>query len=142
MDTDTMARQPLACKVCGTMFTPEYGDKRRMFCTKQCSTKYGRRMIGRHHRHRARYHGVEYEPIRVYEVFERDGWKCQMCGRKTPKQLRGTFKPNAPELDHRIPMAMGGGHLWDNVQCACRECNGRKGGRSAVGQMPLFINGL
>jgi hypothetical protein len=92
----------------------------------------------RKYRHRAKKHGVPYEPLNPIDIFERDGWRCQVCGRKTPKRLRGTFKPNAPELDHRIPMALGGGHTWDNCQCACRSCNAWKGGHTAIGQMSLL----
>ncbi len=91
----------------------------------------------RKHRHRARKYGVKYEPINPLTVFERDGWHCQVCGVRTPKRLRGTYKPNAPELDHRIPMHMGGSHTWDNVQCCCRKCNSEKQ-RITVGQTNMF----
>lgn len=87
---------------------------------------------------RAAHYGVEYQPINPIKVLERDGWRCQVCGVKTPKRLRGTFKPNAPEVDHRVPLAMGGGHTWDNVQCCCRSCNGVKGSTRVLGQMSLF----
>lgn len=60
------------------------------------------------------------------------------CGKPTPLKLRGTCKPRAPEIDHRVPIAMGGAHTYDNVQCACRECNQRKGGTVIVGQLPLL----
>ncbi|WP_415869521.1 HNH endonuclease [Burkholderia ubonensis] len=35
-----------------------------------------------------------------------------------------------------VPLAMGGAHLPENVQCACRKCNGEKGA-SARGQLWL-----
>lgn len=56
-------------------------------------------------------------------ILERDGWRCQLCGIDTPKELRGTYKPNAPEVDHVIPKARGGG--WDeaNLRCVCHVCN-------------------
>lgn len=97
-----------------------------------------RRVYGHKHRDRARYHGVPYETVNVSAVFERDQWRCQVCGVRTPKRLRGTSKPNAPELDHRIPMALGGPHSYDNVQCACKSCNQAKGGHTIKGQIPLF----
>jgi len=74
-----------------------------------------------------------------HEVLERDGWKCQICGRKTPKKLRGTYKDNAPELDHIVALANGGEHSRANTQCACRACNARKCAGRAVGQMGLFV---
>jgi hypothetical protein len=32
-------------------------------------------------------------------------------------------------LDHVVPRALGGLTTWENVVCACIECNRRKGGR-------------
>lgn len=89
------------------------------------------------HRSRARRFGVEFDPtVSSIRVFERDGWRCRICGTKTPQRLRGTFKDNAPELDHVVPLSIGGGHTWSNVQCACRKCNIEKGAR-ALGQIGL-----
>jgi 5-methylcytosine-specific restriction endonuclease McrA len=79
------------------------------------------------HRQRAIRYGVAYEPINPLEIFERDGWACKECGISTPQSLRGKMVPNAPELDHVIPMSRGGPHLRDNVQCLCRKCNIIKG---------------
>lgn len=98
------------------------------------------RIGGTRHRHRARYFRVEYEPINRIAVFDRDGWKCQICGRPTPRSLIGTQKPRAPELDHRVPMSRGGGHIYANVQTACHACNAWKGARHVVGQLPLMEN--
>lgn len=126
------------CAECSAVFTPAYGDKRRTFCSDKCSTKVARRIAGKNHRKRARHHGVAYEPVSRVKLFERDRWRCQVCGVRTPKRLMGSIEPNAPEMDHRIPMAMGGPHTWANLQCACRRCNGAKGGTIIVGQLPLF----
>lgn len=76
------------------------------------------------------------ELIDPIAVFDRDRWTCQLCGKRTPKRLRGQMVPDAPELDHIIPLALGGGHLWSNVQCACRACNGSKGA-TIKGQLGL-----
>ncbi len=54
------------------------------------------------------------------EVFNRDQYICQYCGRQT-KELT---------LDHVIPRRRGGEHAWENVVSACRVCNRRKGGRT------------
>jgi hypothetical protein len=134
----TKDQRPRPCKECGVTFAPFYGDKRRIYCSATCSRRSTRRECGHKHRSRARARGVPYEPIQPHKVFERDGWRCQVCGTKTPKRLRGTLHSRAPELDHRIPLAMGGGHVWGNVQCTCRKCNAAKRGIRIVGQMPLF----
>lgn len=73
---------------------------------------------------------IRAESIDPIAVFERDSWRCHLCGRHTPRNLRGTYDDEAPELDHLITLAEGGSHTWDNVACACRRCNGLKGSKS------------
>jgi 5-methylcytosine-specific restriction endonuclease McrA len=55
-----------------------------------------------------------------YEVFNRDKYTCQYCGKET-KQLT---------IDHVIPRYRGGQHTWENVVSACVDCNRRKAGRT------------
>jgi 5-methylcytosine-specific restriction endonuclease McrA len=74
------------------------------------------------------------DPIKVFEIAK---WKCHICGCNTPKELRGSYKHNAPELDHIITLAEGGTHAYTNVNCSCRKCNQAKGSRS-YGQIKLF----
>lgn len=54
------------------------------------------------------------------EVFRRDNYKCQYCGKNT---LNLT-------IDHVVPRHLGGQHTWSNVVAACPTCNHRKGGRT------------
>jgi len=54
------------------------------------------------------------------EVFNRDHYTCQYCGKET-RQLT---------LDHVIPRYRGGQHTWENVVSACVPCNRRKAGRT------------
>lgn len=136
-----VAKKPLAsrsCKSCNKLFTPIYGNKRRLFCSAPCLRRHTRRDSGKTHRKRARLAGVVYETVNRLKVFERDGWRCQVCGSATPKRLIGSINDRAPELDHRVPIALGGGHTYENVQCACRSCNSRKGGHTIAGQLNLF----
>lgn len=89
---------------------------------------------------RARRYGVAYEPVNRRRVFERDGYVCQICGDETqPDDPYNSLK--APTLDHIVPVSAGGSHTYDNVQCACRDCNARKGdGRSvSVGQQMALV---
>ncbi len=53
------------------------------------------------------------------EVFRRDNYTCQYCGRHSSDLT----------VDHVLPKHLGGGHLWTNVVAACPTCNHRKGGR-------------
>lgn len=55
-------------------------------------------------------------------VLARDEHTCQYCGRR--------FPAHHLSLDHVIPRSRGGTTTWDNVVCACLECNIQKGGRT------------
>ena len=53
------------------------------------------------------------------EVFIRDNYTCQYCGRQAGDLT----------IDHVIPRSRGGPHTWDNLVSACKTCNHRKGGK-------------
>ncbi|HEY3313169.1 MAG TPA: HNH endonuclease [Anaerolineales bacterium] len=53
------------------------------------------------------------------EVFRRDNYTCQYCGRKVSNLT----------IDHVVPRHLGGKHIWTNVVTACATCNHQKGGR-------------
>jgi 5-methylcytosine-specific restriction endonuclease McrA len=126
------------CVECGTVFSPAYGDKSRAYCSGECARKVARRNRPRgSDRKRARAYGVEYEYVNPLKVLRRDNWTCQLCGRKTPLELRGTLNPRAPEVDHILPISKGGAHTYANLQCACRACNMAKGA-TPKGQHQLF----
>jgi len=55
-------------------------------------------------------------------IFARDHNQCQYCGKK--------FATSELSLDHVIPRSQGGATTWDNIVCACVDCNVRKGGRT------------
>jgi len=55
-------------------------------------------------------------------IFARDANQCQYCGRKYPT--------SELSLDHIIPRSQGGQTTWENIVCACVDCNVRKGGRT------------
>ncbi len=55
-----------------------------------------------------------------FEIFKRDQYTCQYCGKET-RQLT---------IDHVIPRYRGGQHRWENVVSACVPCNRHKAGRT------------
>jgi len=125
------------CKECWKVFIPEYGNKHREFCSDICARRYVNKINSGHARERAHKLGVYYEYVNPIKVFQRDGWRCQLCGKKLSPKHRGTYKDDAPELDHIIPWACGGEHSYRNTQCACRKCNGEKRAYP-LGQLLLF----
>lgn len=127
------------CRGCGVEFVPERGRKQRIFCSVECCVRFHGR-VSKHIR-RARERCVAYESIDPLTVFERDNWTCHICGKKAPARLRGTKDDRAPELDHIVPLARGGAHIWDNVACAHRKCNIMKSDK-AIGQMRLPIDAM
>jgi 5-methylcytosine-specific restriction endonuclease McrA len=54
------------------------------------------------------------------EVFMRDKFTCQYCGKKVHDLT----------LDHVIPRRQHGAHTWENVVAACSRCNLHKAGRT------------
>lgn len=120
------------CGECSSPFSTYRSTQ--VYCSKPCADKSHKR-VGRVKR-RAAERGAKIECVNPSKVFDRDGWKCQMCGISTPKKLRGTYKDNAPELDHIIPISKGGEHSYLNTQCSCRKCNHSKAD-SVIGQLLL-----
>lgn len=128
-------RDVLVCKECGSEFMPEYGDKKRKYCSEVCLRRSMRRE--RKQRERARMRNARVETVNAVEVFSRDKWRCQLCKKKLKRSDRGTTKDSAPELDHIVPLSKGGEHSYRNTQCVCRRCNSEKGSVER-GQLRLF----
>ena len=65
---------------------------------------------------------AERKPIskkKRFEVFKRDKFTCQYCGRKSPDVIL--------EVDHIKPVAEGGNNGILNLITSCRDCNRGKG---------------
>lgn len=129
------------CMKCGNIM------QRASWCATVCvtckqETARKRRKAHRNNfRRRARHFLVEYFPIQRQEVYRRDGWKCQLCGKLCKRKWlinkkTGLPHPLCPTIDHIVPMSKGGGHVMHNVQLACWKCNTIKGARSK-GQLLL-----
>lgn len=135
----SIAPETKCCLACGAEYKPiTRGGAPSDYCTTQCRDRVAtkRKRIEKSKR-RALIASVRVESVDPYKVFERDRWRCQMCGIRTPVAKRGTHDDDAPELDHIIPLARGGEHSYLNTQCACRGCNGTKSDR-AMGQLLLL----
>jgi 5-methylcytosine-specific restriction endonuclease McrA len=114
---------PFDCDWCGSRAVPgqNCGPSSRRFCCRRCKHSWHRA----HDRKRAEQFGVQYEPISKVLVFQRDSYRCGICGEQTDHTVDFP-DPLAPTLDHVVPMSKGGPHLYSNVQCAHFECNKRK----------------
>ncbi|WP_406325811.1 HNH endonuclease [Streptomyces sp. NBC_01617] len=64
-------------------------------------------------------------PVSRPQVYERDHWTCQLC-REPVARDQVVPHPQAPTLDHIVPLARGGTHEPSNVQLAHYRCNSIK----------------
>ena len=64
-----------------------------------------------------------------FEVFKRDSFTCQYCGRKAPDVVL--------EVDHIKPVAEGGKNTLLNLITSCQECNRGKGKRMLTDHQEL-----
>jgi hypothetical protein len=69
--------------------------------------------------------------ITRFEVFKRDAFTCQYCGKTPPIATL--------ELDHIKPKAHGGKDSIDNYITACHDCNNGKGVRE-LSSIPPSLN--
>ena len=61
-------------------------------------------------------------PSLRYDVMQRDGFKCCLCGRSASNGVE-------LEVDHIVPVSKGGSTTYSNLQTLCRECNRGKGAK-------------
>lgn len=119
-----------SCKECGEEISEQRQGLNVRLC-ERCTVAQASAGRDRHKAmRRVRMRSGIYEVFDSYEVFSRDGWKCQGCGietlraydRSTPEALN-----ISPTLDHIIPLSRGGNHTRDNTQLLCNQCNYTKG---------------
>lgn len=57
------------------------------------------------------------------KIAERDGYRCQCCGKYMPDGV-------GLQIDHIVPVSKGGKTVPSNLQVLCSRCNGQKGSSS------------
>lgn len=70
---------------------------------------------------------------RRFEIFQRDGFKCQYCGKGPPETVL--------EVDHIHPRSAGGTDEDSNLRTACWGCNSGKGARQLTLGIPYRLVG-
>lgn len=111
------------CRRCGDPFLAHNSGNSPTHCTLRCAqrdAKDARRILS-----------PDISRPRRYAVFERDGWRCQLCGgmtRKDQARLPGgkDYLPKAPTIDHIVPVSKGGTNDESNLQTAHWSCNSAK----------------
>lgn len=71
-----------------------------------------------------KYFNYHSQPVRFsrQNVYVRDNYTCQYCGRKLP--------PQQLTFDHVIPKSLGGKTQWENIVTCCTICNVKKRGKT------------
>lgn len=70
--------------------------------------------------------GALHVPYLRVDVYERDGWVCQLCNKPVDPNLKPA-EPMGPNNDHRLALRNGGHDTFENSQLAHRVCNLKKG---------------
>lgn len=142
-DAKQRARRPrkpdcVECSQCGSTF--ERRSNSRRYCSDECRNRsfYDSRVEKSGYREsRARYDKERLDRIRDQsvgapftssEVFERDGFRCYLCGTLCDRAA-AVPSPLAATVDHKVPLSRGGEHSLVNVGCAHFACNCRKSDR-------------
>lgn len=100
------------CRTCNRVFK-RTGSQ--VYCSYRCRQSSGTRR------------GKIYGSLRR-EIFRRDGYTCQLCGRP---EMTGRWGSLA--IDHRVPVSLGGDDSESNLQAAHNGCN------SIRGNLPLGL---
>lgn len=118
------------CRRCDEPFTIVDQLENR-HCSRRCARADQR------DRRRAKKRKAFVAPVHRRRIFERDGWRCGLCGRAVNRRA-AVPHPRAPVLDHIIPLAAGGTHEPANVQCAHFLCNSVKSEGAMNDQLRLI----
>jgi len=108
------------CARCGEAFMAWAETGKASYCSRSCSS------LAEKARRRAKKRCVETQGYMRMDIFERDHWRCHICGKRIVKTL-GHSHPLGATVDHIIPIALGGADAAWNLAAAHRRCNGRKG---------------
>ena len=120
---DGYAQRSLTCTTCAGKFVGQ-GRKGRAYCSKVCALATRRNL-------------TVIEAFSPQEIYQRDGLRCAIC-LKSLAMSRVVPHPDAPTIDHILPIVEGGVHSRANVRAAHFRCNSVRSNR---GQAQLRMIG-
>jgi 5-methylcytosine-specific restriction endonuclease McrA len=113
------------CPYCGAMFETTRPTNDLTCGSKSCRRAHQRQRVIPYVDHRRRVVRAG-EIFDRFEIFERDGWRCGICGEHVDSALEHPH-PLSASIDHVVPLGRGGEHRRSNVRCAHLICNNRRG---------------
>lgn len=107
------------CVVCGSQYET-YNPAQKTCCTK-CS----RKLANARKQNRIPKEQMIDSDITLEALYRRDSGVCYLCGKQCDWNDKDENKvgPSYPSIDHLIPVARGGLHVWNNVRLAHFKCN-------------------
>lgn len=128
------------CSVCSALFVgrPTDGGHRRT-CGTLCAAEHKRRIDNARKRNREHAKRAAFSDITPDQelAMRRRARKCPLCGIRMRDQ---GGEPDSKELDHIVPVNVGGTHTHGNVRIVCRTCNQHrpKDGSDYTGPITLW----
>lgn len=105
---DYVATPPL-CPMCGAIVERNTRGRPRIYCSGMC---------------RARAYMARHYQINIFEIIEAHGDICYLC--HDVVNLDEPFGPKMPNVDHVVPLGLGGANDLHNLRVVHYACNLRK----------------
>ncbi len=103
------------CKQCWETFRPTRSNSQK-YCSVECRTKVQKKQVEQwKEKHKENGGSSTYYKLR-FEIFKRDGFTCQYCGRTPEDGIK-------LQIDHVRPKKHGGKYIPENLITSCLECN-------------------
>lgn len=116
------------CADCGRTWPSTFAQASR--CP-SCSVSHRRAVKRMRNAFRRGAPSISGQVVTDSEIFERDGWRCQLCGDPVLPFIKG-LHPRQASIDHIVPVSKGGEHVAANLQLAQLGCNSAKRDRMVV----------
>lgn len=104
---------------------PKTARADKKWCSEECSLKVRSHTMNTQRRIRT---SEKIQDFKRSEIYERDGWICQLCNKSVNPELSFP-NPACASLDHVVPLSRGGSHKTTNVQLAHLRCNTSRGNK-------------
>lgn len=109
-----------ACRDCGTGVVSHMPTPR---CP-PCDRERNRRKCQR--RRDAGHGRVKHDGMTIFQLGDRDGWRCHLCRRRVDRALKSPDSGSAT-FDHLVPVSDGGDDSRANLRLAHLSCNCQRG---------------
>lgn len=115
------------CFICNKIFIIDKAKGRIKTCSNECNMQRKKDINYNHKKKRRLLLKNQYSShVNRNEIYKRDNYICQICGLLVDIKADSTHDLS-PNIDHIIPLSLGGTHEPCNVQLTHRKCNLDKG---------------